>query len=404
MTPSAIATNRASLRSTGRRTLYVLLALALVAAVFAADVATGTELSVSLFYLLPVAIASWLVGRGAGLAMATLSGAGWYAANLLDATRLEHVSWILGWNVGIETGVNVIVALAVDGLRRGLERQRAMARAIEGAFQRLDREHREVGALQRELLPARPPDIPGWEFAVHYTTSTRAGGDYYDFFALPDGRMGLVIADASGHGAPAAVVMAMLRALLHTAPEALETPSAVLESLGRRLFGNMPAGVFATACWITLDPTSREIEYALAGHCPPFIARADGMLERLDSGGGLPLGIMRDAAYPCGRVRLEPGDTLFLFTDGLTEAIGADDEMFGDERLRAVLATPRDTDAASCSARVLAALDAHRGGVPVADDVTWLVVRAPRPSAPAARPDRPAVIQERSRILGSSTI
>jgi sigma-B regulation protein RsbU (phosphoserine phosphatase) len=207
---------------------------------------------------------------------------------------------------------------------------------------------------------------------------------YYDFFALEGGRVGIVVADAAGHGAPAAVVMAMIRALLHTAPERLDQPRATLENLDRRLCGNMPPNVFATACWITLDPECGTVTYALAGHCPPIVVRASGRLEILTDGGGPPLGVDLDATYPEGAARLLPGDTLFLYTDGLTEATNSDREMYGEDRLRDVLSSQSGADAVRFSERVNASLESHVGGTPAADDTTWLVVRLSPAGARAA--------------------
>jgi sigma-B regulation protein RsbU (phosphoserine phosphatase) len=138
----------------------------------------------------------------------------------------------------------------------------------------------------------------------------------------------------------------------------------------------MPPGIFATACWLSIDPARLDIVYARAGHCPPIIVRADGVEETLDSGGGLPLGLLRDVAYPEGCARLGPGDTLFVYTDGLTEAMNERGEMFGDERLRRILTRLCRVDAATLSERMLESFDAHRGEIAAADDTTWVVVRA----------------------------
>ncbi len=354
----------------------------LVVAVFAADVRTGSELSLSLFYLFPVGYAAWFGGLGPGLAMAVLAGIGWFAAATLPSSRHLGPSWLMLWNAAIESGVNAVVATAIYWLRRGLVRERALREQLEAAWHGLDRELHAVGELQRGLLPARPPQFPGWGIAVHYATSTRAGGDYYDFFALPGGALGVVVADASGHGTPAAVVMAMLRALLHTEPLAPADPRTVLAALDCRLSGNLPDGHFATACWVTLGPSTGSIAYARAGHCPPFVLRASGEVERLDDGGGLPLGLEGVVPRETGGASscetavasLAPGDTLLLYTDGLIEAMAPDAAMFGEERLRALLADHAAADPARLLERLLDAVSVHRGGAELADDLTVLVL------------------------------
>lgn len=361
--------------------LRLALAVLLVMAVFTADFLTGSELSLSLLYLLPIGWGAWIGGRGAGAALASLSAFDWLAAILLTGQWRAEAGWLLTWNTAVEFGIFLTVALSVAGLKRSLDHERSLKHELEQAYRRLDREQQIVGDLQRELLPAAPPALPGWRFAVHYATSTRAGGDYYDFFPLKDGRLGLVIADASGHGTPAAVVMAMLRALLHTAPEGLAAPRQVLEQLDTRLYGNTPRSIFATACWVTLDPRSGDLEYASAGHCPALVVRArSGRVEPLTEGGGPPLGLFDAAAYPAGRARLEPGDMLVLYTDGLTEAMDPAHEMFGEERLCALLEAGRDAELEEVRERLLDAWQRHVRGAPAEDDLTLLLVRR----APAA--------------------
>ncbi len=366
---------------------HLVLAAALVVAVFAADVGTGTELSLSLFYLFPVGYTAWFCGLGPALAMAVMAGVGWYAAATLPSSRHLVPAWLMLWNAAIESGVNSVVAAALAGMRRGLDRERALHGELEAAWRGLDREQQVVGALQRGLLPARPPELPGWRIAVHYATSTRAGGDYYDFFALPDGALGVLVADASGHGTPAAVVMAMLRTLLHTEPPTLADPRTVLTTLDRRLSGNLPRGHFATACWVTLGPSTGALAYARAGHCPPLVLRASGVVERLDAGGGLPLGLdvvvpryADGASSELAACALAPGDTLLLYTDGLTEATAPDAEMFGEERVRALLAEHAGADPTQLLELLLDAVGTHRRGAELADDLTVLALGR-RPAA-----------------------
>src|SRR5262249_27921953 len=157
--------------------------------------------------------------------------------------------------------------------------------------------------------------------AVHYAPSTRAGGDYYDFFPLPDGRLGVLIADVSGHGTPAAVVMAMMRVLVHSHVEPLHPPERVLTGLNRRLSRTILPVPFVTACYATIEQDEGRVDYACAGHNPPLLLRADrGDVEELSEGGGVPLGILPTRSYGRGTAWLAPGDTVLFYTDGLTEA------------------------------------------------------------------------------------
>ncbi|HEY2955279.1 MAG TPA: PP2C family protein-serine/threonine phosphatase [Candidatus Eisenbacteria bacterium] len=362
-----------------RRALILALSVATGTGVFLADIATGSEISLSFLYLVPVALATWFLGRRAGLLLAGLSAAGWVAA-YLETGHLYSAPHILYWNATVELATFCAVALALSRVRSGLDRERALARRLEQAYRLLDREQQQVGSLQRRLLPAEPPEIPGYAIAVHYATSARAGGDYYDFFPLPRGRLGILVADASGHGTPAAVVMAIMRALLHTAPDTLDSPEHALAALNTRLIGNLPPGSFATACYAALDPATGSIEYALGGHHPALLVRgADGSVESLTSPDGLPLGVWPAATFSSQSARLACGDTLLVFTDGLIEARSPEGALFGEDPVRRLLAAHRQAEPEDIQQRLLEALSAHAGRRPLEDDLTLVLIRSLRP-------------------------
>jgi sigma-B regulation protein RsbU (phosphoserine phosphatase) len=209
---------------------------------------------------------------------------------------------------------------------------------LREAHAAIDAELKVVGEIQRSLLPQTLPEVPHLELAAHYQTARRAGGDYYDLFRLADGRWGILIADVSGHGTPAAVVMAVTHAIAHehAGPNADEpcAPCAMLSFINRRLAGRYDAGavMFVTAWYGIFDPEDRSLRYAAAGHPPPRLCRG-GELTRLDQAGGLPLGITPHAAYDSTETTLEPGDGLLLFTDGITEAFNPDRQQYGEARL-----------------------------------------------------------------------
>jgi sigma-B regulation protein RsbU (phosphoserine phosphatase) len=261
---------------------------------------------------------------------------------------------------------------------------------LAGALAALDREMQAVGTIQRSLLPAKLPNIPGFELAAHYRTSARAGGDYYDFFPLAGGEWGLFIADVSGHGTPAAVLMAITHALAHAEPGTHTPPGSLLAHLNDRLTQTYTRdGTFVTAFYAILDPAARTLTYASAGHNPPRLARgggdpgghgAGGRVLPLDQGGGLPLGIVAGQAYDQTTVGLAGGDLVLLYTDGVTEArdpIRAGPlDLFGTDRLDALLAARRpDEPAVACVDRVCEAVAAFTGGAPPADDETLIAVR-----------------------------
>jgi sigma-B regulation protein RsbU (phosphoserine phosphatase) len=248
---------------------------------------------------------------------------------------------------------------------------------IREAFEFVERELKIVADIQHSLLPQSMPEIPGLSLAAFYQASRWAGGDYYDFFPLPDGRWGLLIADVSGHGTPAAVLMAVLHAIAHGHPDAPDPPSAFLRHINDRLVARYTADneSFVTAFYGVFDPARRTFTYASAGHNPPLIKRCmDGSIRELSGRGGLPLGLFPDQDFPESTYFLTPGDQIVLYTDGITEALDPDSAQFGTERLEQALGHCRN-DADALIAAVLESLTAFaRGRAPV-DDQTLLVAK-----------------------------
>ncbi len=361
---------------------WLVVALLFSFVVFVADDMTGSEISLSLFYLFAVAIASWWVGRWAGVLVSGFSAAGWLVAYWLNRRFYSHPH-ILPWNLAVELGIFLAATASISAIRRGLERQRALMLKLGEAYRRLDQEFELVGNIQRSLLPASLPSIPGYRHAIYYAPSTRAGGDYYDSFELPGGRRGILIADASGHGPASAVVMATMRALMHAAPEALVEPERALATANAHLIESILAGQFVTACYLILDPPTGRVEYSLAGHNPPLVARARVRpIEEFRNPSGLPLGILNGVQFSRERTCLEPGDTLLLYTDGLTETEDRAGCMFEVEPVAALLAQYRHAPPEEIRDRILEALRRHQGSAPQADDVTLIVLQAePRTGA-----------------------
>jgi serine phosphatase RsbU (regulator of sigma subunit) len=361
--------------SPGSRILLHASVIALLLGAYLLDLTTGNEVSSSLFYILPVAIAAWFLGRTQGVIAALVSAAEWYLAQRAVGGSFSSTS-ILYWNIGAEAMIYLTAALVVARVRADRERERRTAERLALAHQALDREARAVGALQRELLPSVCPELAGYEWAVQYETSARAGGDYYDFLRLPDGRIGIFIGDAAGHGAPAAVIMAMSRALLHSDSDSSAPPGRLLERLNRQLARTLPDGWFLTACYGILEPATGQFEYSLAGHDRPLLARAEcGEPRYLGDCGGPPLGPFPEVPYDSGVAVLAPGDTLLLFTDGLTEAINPSLEMFGIERVMDALHPDDKTPLDAMMRSLLTALRVYSAGAPLRDDVTLLMLR-----------------------------
>ncbi len=252
-----------------------------------------------------------------------------------------------------------------------------LRKELERTYERLERELKTVADIQRSLLPKQLPSRPGLDVAAYYQTSQQAGGDYYDFFELPSGEIGLLIADVSGHGTPAAVMMAVTHAVAHTRPGKPHPPSAVLKFVNEALCQRYTngTGTFVTAFFAIYNPETRELTYSSAGHNPPRLKRSCGGPNGIiDAAPALPLGIDEDEPYTDATQRLRPGDTLVLYTDGITEARDPNNELFGTDRLDDVLAGCNDS-AQTLVDCTMAAVEQFTQNGPVQDDRTLVVMR-----------------------------
>lgn len=212
-----------------------------------------------------------------------------------------------------------------------------LTRRLREALDTLDRELKIVSDIQRSLLPRKLPNIPGLELAANYQTSKWAGGDYYDFFELADGRLGILIADVSGHGTPAAVLMAILHAIAHQFPGPVQPPGEVLAHINRALcesYTNDPV-MFVTAFYGVYNPRTGELLYANAGHPSPMVrASSGGGVVSISSDlSGIPLGITPDVSFVDASHTLSSGEALLMFTDGISEAREGLGPLYGEPRL-----------------------------------------------------------------------
>lgn len=263
-----------------------------------------------------------------------------------------------------------------------------LAGQLERANERIDRDARQVGELQRALLPATLPQIAGLEIAVSYEPSGRAGGDLYDFFPLDEHhndhaadacaaptRWCVFIGDAAGHGLAAAVVMAIVQAVLHAHPPGIARPASLLAHANRQLC-RKDIGGFFTAFLGIYEPVRRRLTYANAGHPRPLLRRsADGSIFALDAVASYPLGIDESETFKEAIVPLEPGDIVLLYTDGITEARGATEDRFEQDRLKRVLCDGGDRPAELID-RLRKAVRAHEQGQTAYDDQTLVAARA----------------------------
>jgi serine phosphatase RsbU (regulator of sigma subunit) len=202
--------------------------------------------------------------------------------------------------------------------------------------QSTEQELRLARSIQRASLPKEVPSLEGWQISPFYRPAREVGGDFYDFHPLPEGRLGLVVGDATGKGVPAALVMSTTCGMLRLAAQSSSSPGEMLERVNETLFPYIPANMFVTCFYAILDPKSATLSYANAGHDVPYLHR-NGEAEELKAR-GMPLGLMPGMGYEEKETILQAGEAAFLYSDGLVEAHDPKGEMFGFPRLRALIA------------------------------------------------------------------
>jgi serine phosphatase RsbU (regulator of sigma subunit) len=202
--------------------------------------------------------------------------------------------------------------------------------------ERIEQELQVARQIQQELLPESVPELEGWQIATYYGPAREVGGDFYDFVELSSGHLGLIMGDATGHGMPAALMMATTRGMLRAVVQSLESPGEVLARVNEALVADIPPSTFVTCFYGILDPKSGGFIYANAGHnlpCRRHNDQADELRAR-----GMPLGLMPGTGYEEKEAVLESGDSVLLYSDGLVEAHNPRREMFGFPRLRRLVA------------------------------------------------------------------
>ena len=202
--------------------------------------------------------------------------------------------------------------------------------------ERIEQELRVARTIQQASLPKEVPTLQGWQISPFYQPAREVGGDFYDFFELPNGRLGIVVGDATGKGVPAALVMASARSMLRAVAQNSESPGDVLRRVNDTLVTDIPPNMFVTCFYAILDPNSGSLTYANAGHDLPYVHQGDSAEELRAR--GMPLGLMPQMSYEEKEIVFEAGEAALLYSDGLVEAHDPKGEMFGFPRLRALVA------------------------------------------------------------------
>ena len=260
--------------------------------------------------------------------------------------------------------------------------EHARLAVVEQAERIMQRDLEQAGEIQRGLIPRETPEVQGMEVAGFNEACRTVGGDYYDFFPYPDGKLGVVLADVAGKGMPAALMMSGLHARTHLLLEEPSSPGAFLTRLNRSMVGYCPANRFITMTAVQFDANTGEVQYSSAGHNPAILVRSDGKVELIKDS-GLILGILKVASYEDRTVMLDDGDMLVLYSDGITEAtrVGADEE-FGEDRLCRVLSANSHLPATQLIDVVLRAQAYFTDNAPNFDDATLVIIRRGGPKGP----------------------
>jgi serine phosphatase RsbU (regulator of sigma subunit) len=278
----------------------------------------------------------------------------------LDTTRQD--SQFTMDDLDLLTGVANQVAFAIANARmhERLLRQQRMERDLQLARQ-----------VQESFLPRSLPEVEGFEFAATYKAALEVGGDFYDLIPLNDGRLGIVVGDVAGKGMPAALLMARMSSDVRFFALNESSPGAVLRRVNDRLCAMNPEGSFVTMIYGTLDPATREFRMANAAHPPPVLRDKSGEAVEVTHCTNFPIGAVDDAEFEEESFTLEPGQTVALFSDGVTEAMNGERELFGSERLLAA-AGKRAAGARAYMENILAQVQAHVGDAYQSDDLTLL--------------------------------
>ena len=239
-------------------------------------------------------------------------------------TPIIVINRVSGGKIAEEWSADIVTPFLEEIERQARERER------------VEQDLRVARGIQQASLPEEVPDVQGWRIVPHYQPAREVGGDFYDFLELEDGRLGLVVGDATGHGVPAALVMSTTCGMLRAVALSVDSPGEVLARVNEALSARIPPSMFVTCFYAILDTKSGRLLYANAGHDLPYVHRGRGTEELRAR--GMPLGLMPGTRYEEKEVVLEIGDSALFYSDGIVEAHNPQREMFGFPRLRRLVA------------------------------------------------------------------
>jgi serine phosphatase RsbU (regulator of sigma subunit) len=318
------------------------------------DWVTGAELSISIFYLIPIALSAWFIHRWAGIMLALMSIIIWFFADIFNSPYYSHPV-IPYWNSLIMFGFFIVFALLLSALKNAFERENILALNI-----------------QKSLLPQKNPDVSGFKIFTIWQPTRVVGGDYYDFIHLKENNLGIALADVCGHGFPAALLMSNVQASFRIIASHDHSPREVCNHLNIIMNSYLMPEKYTSFFYGILDTQEKKFVYANAGHPFPIIIRSNGEINYLTNG-GLLLGVNPNTSYEQSAINLEKGDVLLLYTDGIVETRNAVGEEFGENRLIDFCKTNMNMEEINFRENILATLNKFSNSN-IDDDITLVVV------------------------------
>jgi sigma-B regulation protein RsbU (phosphoserine phosphatase) len=258
-----------------------------------------------------------------------------------------------------------------DKAYRLLDQEKAIS---EKLLKRIESDLQQAAKIQKDLLPKENPRLEGYDISGLNVPCYEVGGDYYDFIPIDADRLGIVIADVSGKGISASLLMASLRAALLADVHPRYEIALMAARLNDFVFKSSGLSSFITFFYGELDQRSGELRYVNAGHNPPFVVSAEGQLSALGSS-GFPLGMFPKVTYETGAVKLGPGDLVVLFTDGIPEGRNAQSEDFGEDRLKNLVLDQRGLSALQLSRKIIEDVQGFATGTEPCDDITLVIIK-----------------------------
>jgi sigma-B regulation protein RsbU (phosphoserine phosphatase) len=265
--------------------------------------------------------------------------------------------------------------LAIIGAQSAQVIENARLYEEEKSLQKMQQEVQMARDIQTRLLPKAPPEVPGFDIAGKSVSAQNVGGDYFDFLEFRDGRLGLCLADVSGKGISASLLMANVQATVRGQSVLGNSAAQCLHNSNLQLYQSTDTDKYVTLFYGVLDAAKRELQYSNAGHNPPLLFKTNSEPSLLSVGGPV-LGILPEAPFDEAIVSFDPGDLLLIYSDGYSEAMNHTFEEFGEDRLLAITKEHRNASAVELIDRIGEAVRKHCAGAAQTDDMTMIVVRA----------------------------